>query len=211
MRDVRQPLLQVGVRRSDDRQRRMTGLQSRRGLDLPRDSDERILRWQIRVRRRKQRRPLDVGVVVRAAGGQTDPCHAQILQHGEQPVAVVDIACRCPTGVRPNAQRYPSPGASGSPTSDDPIRNGTMSNADSRTPTRRAGASVLMPSTIERRNRSAVLEARRHSGPADRGRSAARARDSHDSASRPRTRTRCAPRRAPRARTRRPARRARRR
>ena len=43
--------------------------------------------------------------------------------------------------------------ASGSPTSDGPLRNGTMSNADRRTPTRRPGASARMPATIERRKR----------------------------------------------------------
>ena len=84
LRHVRQPLLQIAVGRSDHHQVREALLQPRRGLDLPGDAAQRILRRQVAVERRKQRRPLGVRVVVRAPAGDADPLHVHLLQRRQQ-------------------------------------------------------------------------------------------------------------------------------
>ena len=56
-------------------------LSSARRLEQPRHAVQRILRRFVAVARRKQRRPLRVRTVVRAAGGDADPSHFAVLEH----------------------------------------------------------------------------------------------------------------------------------
>ena len=97
--DVRQPLLQVGVARADDRHVRGTRAFSRAvDVDLPRHAAQRILGRLVAVARRKQRRPLDVRAVVRAAGGHAHPADVARL-------AAAAGARGCPRARRRGARR----------------------------------------------------------------------------------------------------------
>ena len=67
LRDVRQIVLQVRVAGADQRQVGHRRFALARGVDLPHDADQRILRRLVAVAGRKDRRPLDVRIVVGAA------------------------------------------------------------------------------------------------------------------------------------------------
>src|SRR5689334_14220271 len=70
--DVRQPLLQIAISRTDDGELRKFTLELCHHRNLARDSDERILGRQIAVGRREERRPLDVRIVVGTASREAD-------------------------------------------------------------------------------------------------------------------------------------------
>ncbi len=94
--DVRQPLLQVGVRRSDEDHVGEFRLEHRRDANLARDAVQRILGRLVAVGRREERRPDDVRAVVRAAGGQADPADAAGLQDAEERAPVIAVHGRAP-------------------------------------------------------------------------------------------------------------------
>ena len=82
--DVRQPLLQIAVAGADDGERRELLLEHADRGNLARDADERILRRQVAVGRRKERRPLNVRVVVRAARGDAHPVDPGVDQRAQE-------------------------------------------------------------------------------------------------------------------------------
>ncbi len=94
LRDVRQPVLQVGVRAAHDRQRRMRvgDLGGRR--QLARDPDERVLGRPVPVRRREVGRPLHVRVVVGAPGGDAHEPDAQVGERGTERVRLGEVDAR---------------------------------------------------------------------------------------------------------------------
>src|SRR5439155_665782 len=65
---VRQPLLQIRIGRANHDQLREAGLELGGRVDLPGHADQRVFRRLITIGGGKRRRPLDVRVVVRAAG-----------------------------------------------------------------------------------------------------------------------------------------------
>ena len=81
---MRQPLLQVAVAAAHHDHLREPFLELPRHLDLPRHADQRIFRRQVAVGGWKQRRPLNVGGVVGAAGGHVEQEDAQLPQQGDE-------------------------------------------------------------------------------------------------------------------------------
>ena len=76
--------MKIAVGRADDGQRRKVLLQAGGRGDLPRDADQRILRRQVAVARREQRRALHVRVVIGAARRDAHPADADPLEQREQ-------------------------------------------------------------------------------------------------------------------------------
>jgi hypothetical protein len=87
---VRKPFLKIAVRGTDKDHPRKVSLENRRRLDLPPHAAQRILRWLIAVDRRKQRRPLDVRVVVGTARGDADPPDAEAFEHPQDVAGIVE-------------------------------------------------------------------------------------------------------------------------
>ena len=138
-------------------------LQLSRHVQLPRHADQRIFRWLVAVRWRKQRRPLDMRIVVRASGGNVHEQNVPI------PPAAPRIESARSESVLGRMLRVDSESPSIGNQFFVGLRNsrpelaggrsrriwpeGTMSNAESRTPICKPGATERMPATISRKNR----------------------------------------------------------
>src|SRR5262245_20583122 len=85
---MRQPFLQVAVRRPDNDELRELLLQSGGDVDLPRYAAQRVFRRLVAVERREHRRPLRVRVVVRTAAADAHPADAEPLEQREHLTAL---------------------------------------------------------------------------------------------------------------------------
>ena len=91
LRGVREPLLEVRVARADDRDVGMRARELGGRRDHPRRADQRVLGRRVAVGRREERRPLDVRVVVRAAGGDAHEPDAELAAQVEEPVRLGEV------------------------------------------------------------------------------------------------------------------------
>src|SRR5215831_18763383 len=82
--DVRKPILQVRVARSDDTHLRIARLQFAGDLDLARDANERVFRRFIAVGGREESGPLNMRVVIGAARRNADELDVQIVEQIEK-------------------------------------------------------------------------------------------------------------------------------
>ena len=154
-------------------------------VDLPRHAAQRVLGRQVAVARREERRPLHVRVVVRAARGDVDPAHAQLVEQPKQLRArpssgVVEVAGR-PAGRR--RRRTLAASASGTPRPHRVLAVGHR--VEGREPhADRAGRAPSRgcPSMIVAQEARAVLEASAVAARRGRARSGARGRGSRGSA-----------------------------
>src|SRR5215469_4893207 len=76
----RKELLKVAVTRSDEYHFRKLRLQLSRDVQLSRDTNQRILGWQISIGRWIQSGSLNVGIVIRTSGSEIDKPNSQFLK-----------------------------------------------------------------------------------------------------------------------------------
>ena len=84
LRHMRQIILQIAVRSSKHNQIRKSLLQFARHIHLPRHADQRVFRRLISVRRRIQRRPLNMRIVIRASRREVHQPNLQVFQQCEK-------------------------------------------------------------------------------------------------------------------------------
>ena len=162
LRHVRQPFLQVAVGGTDEDHPRKVALQHARSPAICRaHAAQRILRRLVAVERRKQRRPLDVRVVVRAAGGDADPPDAEAFEHPQHVAGVVERRVELAVAgehaearhegsrLRRTPARRPDPAR---------LRYGTVSNTERRTTISRPGTSARIASITRRMKRVRSFE-----------------------------------------------------
>ena len=87
---VRQIVLQVRVACADHRQSGKRLLARPRGVNLASDAGQRIFGWLVAVARREERRPLEVRVVVGAAGAHAGPADAEVAQDPQELPALLE-------------------------------------------------------------------------------------------------------------------------
>ena len=91
---MRQEILQVAVTGPDEDQVGKLLLQPPRRFHLARHADERVFRRQISVRRRIQRGPLQVRIVVGTSGGDIDQPNSKLLQQGQKANRLIQVRTR---------------------------------------------------------------------------------------------------------------------
>ena len=91
LRDVRQVLLQVGVAGADKEDVREELFQFRSNPDETGDTEERVFRRLVSIGGRKEGGPLDVGIVVRATGGNANKIDPEVPQQGDELSRLLEI------------------------------------------------------------------------------------------------------------------------
>ena len=92
---VRQEILQVAVRCADKNEIRKTPFQLARGAHLSRDANQRIFCRLIPIRRRIERRPLNVWIVIRTPRRDIHKMNFQFLEQKQKPNRLGEIhLCR---------------------------------------------------------------------------------------------------------------------
>src|SRR6266404_115707 len=156
---MRQKILQITVRRAHKKQIRKSPLQLPRRIHLPRHANQRILRRRIPIRRRIQRRSLNMRVVIRTPRRQIHQNNIQRFQQRQKLNRLRQIQLRriARVNAKSPAIRNQFRERLRNPRTEFSIggqrRIGTVSKAETRTPIFKLGATARIPCTTSRRNR----------------------------------------------------------